>query len=189
MVDIIQYWIRDCMEAFELLTYKGACELFMTLKNYRTRQFSISELARVAGLPFGTTWRLVQKFDRAQLVETGLLGKTRTVQYKESPYSKLVGSMIRMSKSYQALSLPALKRILREKERVQEAYLFGSVAIHKEKLESDIDVALLLDKPMDRTSFVSAMNDKYGVKIIPITFYSKDEFDDFLKEKKTVRLK
>ena len=97
--------------------------------------------------------------------------------------------MIRMSKSYQALSLPELKRILREKKRVQEAYLFGSVAIHKEKLESDIDVALLLDKPIDRTSFVSAMNDKYGVNIIPITFYSKDEFDGFLQEKKTVRLK
>ncbi len=177
------------MEAFELLTYKGARELFETLSHYPRRQFSINQLAKTSHLPFTSTWKLVQKFDRAQLVETNLIGKTRTVQYKESPYSKLVGSMIRMSKSYQALSLPELKRILREKKRVQEAYLFGSVAIHKEKLESDIDVALLLDKPIDRTSFVSAMNDKYGVNIIPITFYSKDEFDGFLQEKKTVRLK
>lgn len=177
------------MEAFELLTYRGAREAYETLRNYRNRQFSISELSRMAHLPFGTTWRLVQKFERAQIVDTTLIGKTRAVKFLDSPFSKLVGEILRASKSLQALSLPELKRILRAKAEIRQAYLFGSVAIKKEKLESDIDVALLVSQRIDITSFMASMLEKYGVKVMPLTFDSKDEFDDFLKGKKTVVLK
>lgn len=177
------------MEALELLTHKGARPLFETLQTYPRRQFSINALSKTAKLPFTSTWKLVQKFERAHIVDVTPIGKSRVVQYQDTPYSKLVATILRMSVSTQALSLPELKRILREKEAVKEAYLFGSVAIKKEKLESDIDVALRVSKRIDITSFMSSMLDKYGVKVIPLTFDSKDEFDDFLQGKKTVKLK
>jgi len=176
------------MEAFELLTYKGAKQLFETLRKYPGRQFTINELAKTAGLPFTTTWKLVQKFERANIIELGLLGKSRAVKYRESPFSKLLADILKLSASPQALSLPELKRILRGKKAVRKAYLFGSVASKKEKLESDIDLALLLDQKMDLSSLMHDMYEKYGVKVVPLDFDSKDEFDDFLKGKKKVML-
>ncbi len=176
------------MEAFELLTYKGARELFETLRAYPKRQFTINELAKTAHLPFTTVWKLVQKFERAQVIEMKLIGKSRAVRYRDGPFSQLVLKILQMSKSPQALSIPELKRILKSKKGIAEAYLFGSVASKLEKLESDIDVALLIKKRIDIFSLVNAMHEKYGVKVVPLTFDSKDEFEDFLRDKKKVRL-
>jgi predicted nucleotidyltransferase len=176
------------MEAFELLRYKGARRLFETLRNYPGRQFTINELSKTASLPFTTTWKLVQKFERADVIELGMLGKSRSVRYKQSPFSKLLAEILRLSVSPQALSLPELKRILKGKKAVREAYLFGSVARKEERLESDVDIALLLDQKIDSSSLIYGMYEKYGVKVVPLDFDSKEEFDDFLKDKKRVRL-
>ncbi len=176
------------MEAFELLTYKGARALFETLRAYPKRQFSINELAKSAKLPFTTTWKLVQKFEMAQVIDVSLIGKSRAVRFKESPFSILITDMLKMSKSPQALSIPELKRILKAKEGIAQAYLFGSVAKGMEKLESDVDIALLVKKRIDTSSFMSGLYEKYGVKVVPITFDSKEEFEDFLKGKKKVKL-
>lgn len=176
------------MEAIELLTYKGARALFETLRAFPKRQFTINELAKTANLPFTTAWKLVQKFERAQAIEVSLIGKSRAVRYKESPFSKLLAKILKISASPQALSLHALKRLLRANSGITQAYLFGSVASKKEKLESDIDVALLTGRKIDSSSLMSKMYEKYGVKIVPLAFDSKDEFAEFLKNKKKVKL-
>lgn len=176
------------MEAYELLAYKGAKVLFKTLASFPNRQFSINELAKTANLPFTSTWKLVQKFERAQVVETVIIGKSRAVRYKGSPFSQILKGVVDASTSTQALSLPELKRILNAKKEIISAYLFGSVAKKSETLESDIDAALLLSKRIDVLSMISSMQEKYGVKLVPLVFYSKEEFDDFLKGKEKVKL-
>lgn len=176
------------MEAYELLAYKGAKDLFNTLTSFPNRQFSINELAKTAGIPFTSAWKLVQKFERAQVVDTVIIGKSRAVRYRDSPFSQILKSVADTSTSTQALSLKELKRILDGKKEIESAYLFGSVAKKAETLESDIDVALLLSKRMDVLSMMSSMQEKYGVKLVPLVFYSKDEFEDFLKGKEKVRL-
>jgi predicted nucleotidyltransferase len=176
------------MDAVELLSYAGARELFKTLRAYPKRQFTINELSKTAHLPFTTTWKLVQKFELAQIIEVATIGKSRAVKYKESPYSKLVSDILKMSISQQTLALPELKRILRAKEGIQAAYLFGSVALKKEKLESDIDIAMLTKNKIDASSLISTIYEKYGVKVVPLEFASKGEFEDFLRDKKKVRL-
>jgi len=176
------------MEAFELLKYKGAKVLFETLVKFKGRQFTINELGKTAKLPFTTTWKLLRKFEASGIVDTHLIGKSRVVNYKENEFSKLLKKILKLSKSPQQLSLKELKRILKGKKQINAAYLFGSVAIGKEKLESDIDIALLINKTFDLNSLISKMYEKYNVKIIPLTFKDKDEFEDFLKDKKKVRL-
>ena len=146
------------MEAIELLTYKGAVALFRTLREFPKRQFSINELSKTAGLPFTTTWKLVQKFERAQIVEVALIGKSRAVRYLDGPFSRLAAKILRLSASPQALSVPELKRLLKAKQGIAEAYLFGSVATKREKLESDIDIALLLKRDIDINSMVTHMH-------------------------------
>jgi predicted nucleotidyltransferase len=176
------------MEAIELLAHKGARRLFEVLRAYPRRQFTINELAGEAGLPFTTTWKLVQKFERASIVEVSVVGKNRAVRYRKSPFSGTIEGILRLNASYQSLSIPALKRILKAKPGVSEAYLFGSVARGQERLESDVDVALLLKRRIDVPSLISSIYEKYGVKVVPVTFDSKDEFDDFLSGKSKVRL-
>ncbi|MFA6328623.1 MAG: nucleotidyltransferase domain-containing protein [Candidatus Micrarchaeia archaeon] len=176
------------MEAFELLTYKGARQLFGTLRAFPQRQFTINELAKTARLPFTTTWKLVQKFERASIVEVALVGKSRAVKYRKSPFSGVIEGILRLSVSHQALSIPALRRLLKAKTGISSAYLFGSVASGQERLESDVDVALLIKRKIDTSSFMSGIYEKYGVKVVPVMFDSKDEFNDFLDGKKKVRL-
>jgi len=176
------------MEALELLAYSGAQQLFLTLQEYPKRQFTINELAKTANLPFTTTWKLVQKFERAQVADVVLIGSSRAVNYKDGPFSKLVRKILALSQSHQALSVPELKRTLRAEKGITAAYLFGSVAKGAEKLESDVDVALLSKKRIDASSLISRLNEKYGVKVVPLAFDSRGEFDSFLKGKKTVRL-
>jgi len=176
------------MEAFEILTYKGARTLFETLAAYPNRQFTINELAKTAHLPFTTVWKLVKKFELAGIIETTLIGKSRVVRYKEGKFSKLLAEILRLSVSPQRFSLKELKRVLKKKKQIKEAYLFGSVAKGSERLESDIDIALLLRKHFDIHSLLSEMYDKYCVRIVPLTFENNEEFEDFLKDKKKVKL-
>ncbi len=176
------------MEAIQLLAQKGARSLLETLQTYPNRQFSINELSKTSQLPFTTTWKLVDKFEKAQIIYVRLIGRTRAVEYKESPFSKLVIRILDLSTSPQGLSISDLKRILRAKHEIKEAYLFGSVAANKEKLESDIDVAILAGRSIDAPSMMSTMQEKYGVKVVPLVFRSKEEFSSFLAEKKKVKL-
>lgn len=176
------------METVELMAHKGARPLLETLLAYPKRQFSINELSKVAHLPFTTTWKLVAKFEKAQMVDVTLIGKSRAVEYKESPFSKLAAKIMQLSTTPQRLSLDELKRALKAESEIKEAYLFGSVAANREKLDSDVDVAILASRPVDAPKLMSAMADKYGVNVVPLVFKSKKEFDDFLKDKKTVKL-
>ncbi|MFH1200166.1 MAG: nucleotidyltransferase domain-containing protein [Candidatus Micrarchaeota archaeon] len=176
------------MEAIGLLAFKGARELFETLRAHPRRQFSISELSRASELPFTTTWKLVRKFELAQMVEVVTIGRSRAVRYMAGPYSRLVESILKISASPQALALPGLRRILKANGGVLEAYLFGSVASNTEKLGSDVDVALLTSKKIDVPSIMSTIYEKYGVKAMPLCFGSKDELEDFLRGKKNRRI-
>ena len=176
------------MEAVQLIAQKGARPMLETLQAYPRRQFSINELSKISHTPFSTAWNLVQKFERAQIVDVGLIGKTRTVQFNESPFSKLVLQILDMSTTLQRQSLAGLTKMLKANPAIKEAHLFGSVAANKEKLESDIDVAILAGRPLNVPFLMSTMREKYGVKVMPLEFKSKKEFDDFLSDKKTVKL-
>lgn len=176
------------VDAVELLAFKGSRKLFETLQAHPKRQFSINELSKASGIPFATCWKLIWMFEKAQVIGVATIGKSRAVSYKESPFSLLVAKILQISASVQAISLPGLKRELKAKKGLKEAYLFGSVATGKETLESDIDVALLVENKIDLPSLVSSMREKYGVNLMPLEFRSKSELDDFLVGKKKVQL-
>ncbi|MFH0927538.1 MAG: nucleotidyltransferase domain-containing protein [Candidatus Micrarchaeota archaeon] len=176
------------MEAIRLLAQKGALPLLKTLQAYPKRQFSINELAKTSHVPFATAWNLVDKFGKANIVQVRLVGRTRAVEYKDSPFSRLISRMLELNSSPQRLSLPELRRILKTRRGIKEAYLFGSVASGKEKLESDIDVAILTARAVDMPGLMSSMLENYGVKVVPLTFKSREKFNSFLSDKKKVRL-
>ncbi len=177
------------METIELLARRGSRELFSALQRFPKRDFSISELARTAGVPFASAWRIVRLWECAGVVETGKLGRSVVVRYHDSPYARSLAGILGASSSPQAFTAARLKGMLGRMNGVREAYLFGSVARGEEKLSSDIDLAVLAGKGFDAEGLVFRVYEAYGTKLVPLKFGSERELKDFLKGKGAVRLK
>lgn len=177
------------METIQLIKYKGSRKLLETLVKYPNRQFTINELAKEAKVPFASAWRLVRKWEPAGMLETGKVGRSVTVRLRRSEYLDSVLSLLKMSMSPQAFTAHALRDLLAKDGGVREAYLFGSVAKGDEKLTSDIDIALLVEKDYDANSIVFGVYEKFGTKVVPITFHDKGEFEVFMAGKNGRRLK
>ncbi|MFA6489498.1 MAG: nucleotidyltransferase domain-containing protein [Candidatus Micrarchaeia archaeon] len=177
------------MEAMHLIKYSGSRELLETLVKFPARQFTINELAGEAGVPFASAWRLVKKWEPAGLIETGRVGRSVTVKLHKSDYLDSILSLLQISKSPQAFAANALRAILAKDKGVKEAYLFGSVARGEETPSSDIDVAILASKNHDANRLIFEVFEKYGAKIVPISFKAKKELDSFMVGKNGVKLK
>jgi len=175
----------DCLELFK---YKGSKQLFEVLFKYPKREFSINELAKTAGVPFASAWRAVRRFEKAGVVETGKLGGSVVVRFHDSEFTGLIARMLRLSVSPQAFTVKKLKELLGKSPFVKEAFLFGSVARHQEKLQSDIDVAILAGRRFDAESLVFDVYEEYGTKVTPVTFSSKKELHEFLRDKNAVKI-
>ena len=177
------------MEALELIKYSGSRKLLETLFKYSKRQFTINELAKEAGVPFASTWRLVKKWELAGIIDTGRVGKSVTVKLHKSGYLDAIASLLKISMSPQAFTARTLVNLLAKEKGVKEAYLFGSVAKGSEKLTSDIDIALLAEKNFNANNLVFEVYEKYGTKAVPIVFSSKKKLETFMADKKGERLK
>lgn len=177
------------MDALHLLKYSGSRRVMQTLHKYPERRFSIRELSKEAGVPYASAWRLVRKWEPAGMIEAGKVGNIVTVKLRKSGYVDSVFSLLEQSRSPQAFTASALARLLSEEKAVKEAFLFGSVAAGNEKLESDIDVAVLADKGFDADALIFDVYEKFGTKVVPIVFSTKAEFSEFMRDKKWVRLK
>ena len=177
------------MEAIQLVKYKGSRRMLETLLRFPERQFTINELAKEAGVPFASAWRLVRKWEPAGIIEAGRVGKSVTIKLHKSEYVDLVASLLEISKSPQAFTTGVLKDVLAGEKEVKEAYLYGSVAKGAETLSSDVDIALLAEKGFNANSLVFSSYKNFGTKVVPLTFSSKNELDIFMRDKKGVRLK
>jgi predicted nucleotidyltransferase len=177
------------MEAIQLLKYSGSRKLLETLLKFPKRQFTINELAKEAGVPFASAWRLIRKWEPAGIIETGRVGKSVTVKIHKSKYLNSVVSMLKISMSPQAFTARALIDLLSKEDSIREAYLFGSVARGDEKLASDVDIALLAEKGFDANRLVFEIYKKYGTKVVPLVFSSKRKLGEFMADKKGKWLK
>ena len=181
------------MDAIQLVKYAGSRKLLETLLKYPERRFTINELAKEAGVPFASAWRLVKKWEQAGIIDTGRMGKSVTVRLHKSEYLDSVSSLLKLSVSPQAFTARALRSLLAKEKKIREAYLFGSVASGDEKLSSDIDVALLVEKGFNTNDFTNDLvfnaYEKYGTKVVPLAFSRKTELDKFMSDKKGERLK
>jgi DNA-binding Lrp family transcriptional regulator len=177
------------MEAIQLVKYSGSRQLLERLLKFPERRFTINELAKESGVPFASAWRLVKRWEPAGIIETGRVGKSVTVKLHKSEYLDLVASLLKISVSPQAFTVRALKEMLEKENGVKEAYLFGSVARGEEKLASDIDVTLLVGKGYNANDLVFGVYEKYGTKVVPLSFSSKKELEEFMADKKGERLK
>lgn len=176
------------MDAMELVKYSGAKSVLKTLFDYPTRRFTINELAKTSKTPFSSAWRLVQKWEPAGIIETSRLGNSVTVSLKNTGYAQALARLLELNASPQAFTVKKLKEDLGKLAGVKGVYLFGSVARGEEKLDSDIDLAVIASGGFDANRLVFDVYEKHGTKIVPIVFHSKKEAETFLKGKEKVKL-
>lgn len=172
----------------QLVKYKGSKALLETLVAFPERLFTISELAKVAKVPFSSAWRLVKKWEPAGIIQTGRIGGSVTVKLKKSEYADRVIELMRLSVSPQGFTVERLEEALRKTPGLKEAFLFGSVAKGQEKLDSDIDLAVWADGRFDADALVFQIAEKFGTKVVPLVFAKKSEIDAFLEGKEHVRI-
>jgi len=175
------------MEGLELVKYKGARKILETFLKFKGRQFTMNELSKTTKVPFGSLWRLLKKWESAGIIETNVVGNSKVVKLHESEYTKRILELLKLSVSPQTFTAEALKKELKDKG-IKEAYLFGSVAKKKEKLESDIDIAILAKEKFDANKLMFEVYERYGTKVVPLMFDNKKDFDKFLKDKEKERI-
>ncbi len=170
-----------------LLSRKGSGKLLSALLKSPKRKFSINELARETGVPFGTAWNILQEWERFRVVEMERIGRTNAVSLGSGPHLEAAKKLLSLEVSPQRASLEGIASFLGGKG-VKSAFLFGSVAEGKESAESDVDIALVAGKKVDCASLAVEVYERLAVKVVFLGFANEGKLMKFLRGKKYERL-
>lgn len=169
------------------LSRKRSRDVLALLLEYPKRKFSINELAKTAGVPFGTAWNIVREWESNGIVRTEKIGRAVAISLGSGPYLDLAKKMLEMPPSPHRMALREITRRLRVKG-VKAAYLFGSVAEGRENAGSDIDIAVVRSAGFDAAGEAIAVHEEFSVKVVFLEFKSEKELLDFLSGKKYERV-
>jgi predicted nucleotidyltransferase len=165
-----------------LLSRKGSGKLLSTLLKSQKRKFSINELAKEAGVPFGSAWNILQEWERFKVVEMERIGRTNAVSLGGGPHLEAAKKLLSIEVSPQRASLDGIASFLADKG-VKSAFLFGSVAEGREIAESDVDIALVAGKEMDCASLAVEAYEEFAVKVVFLAFANEGKLMEFLEGK------
>ncbi len=107
------------------------------------RSYHLSELRRLSGLGSASLQREVNRLVDAGLVLSERVGNLR--RFQANPASPVYAELVALTRKVLGVA-PLLRQALAPlAERLQEAYVYGSVARHTDTAHSDIDVMLVAD--------------------------------------------
>jgi predicted nucleotidyltransferase len=161
----------------DISRHKRIMELFL---KYPRRKFTIREISGLAGGPYATTWRFIQKLDRAGLILTEKIGNSLSCTLNtQATFLKEVEKVLEIEVSPQRGAAREFTEKVKGVKGVLSVVLFGSVARGEEKLTSDIDVAVFVDKKRKKieekiTGVAEEILEKSKMSIVPIIL-TRDE--------------
>lgn len=170
-----------------LLSRKGSGKLLSVLIKSPKRKFSINELSKEAGVPFGTAWNVLHEWERFRVVQMERVGRTNAVSLGYGPQLEAVKKLLELGASPQRAALQGIASEL-ERKGIRMAFLFGSVAQGKERAESDIDIAILGKRGFDTAKESIALLEKLAAKVMFTEFRSEKELLEFLSGKAHERI-
>lgn len=173
--------IRDC------ITRRAVLEFFFRFPN---REFTIRELSRLSETSYPTTWRFMQKIDKVGIVLCKEIGHSRSCRLNpENPLTEEIKKMLDIPASPQQAILKGLVRKLKGFKEIKEIILFGSVAKGEERLTSDVDVALIVEKGSQDlknkvTELVDGITARSKVVVVPLILTKRElnEKEQFRQE-------
>lgn len=167
-----------------------ASALLATLIRYPEREFTILELAGESKTPYASAWRMVQALSAQGIILTKTIGNS-TVCRLNAKCALLpeIKTLTELELSPHRAALKEFTSKAKKLKEIRKIILFGSVARGKEKPESDVDVALIVNRKSARleskiNELVDCIIKTARIKIIPLIFTAGElaEKENFKKE-------
>lgn len=161
----------------ECITKRKIVELFL---KYPKREFTVNELSRISGISYATAWRFIQKLDKSGIIFTHAIGHSLVCTLNESAlFLNEVKMALDIESSPHRLAAKDFTKRAKKIRGVKKIILFGSVSKGTEKLRSDVDIAVMMDrkdKKIERLITLAAdrILEESKMRVIPITLTEKE---------------
>jgi uncharacterized protein len=156
----------------DILSSRVRAEIFRLLFGLDEKELHLREMERQAGLSLGTIRQDLQKLVKLDLVTTHRDGnRLYNRANTENPLYPEIRNLVLKT----AGLVEILKSVL-DREGVRVAFVFGSLAINKERAASDVDLMVIGNIGLRTLSkWLSGVSDQIGREINPV-IWSEEEF-------------
>ena len=157
--------------------------LFSLLFGQPDRSFYVNQLVKLAQVGSGGVQRELMRLERTGLVTATAIGNQK--HYQANPDSPLFEELTGIVKKTVGLKQPLLGVLAPIENKIDLAFIYGSVANANDTSSSDIDLFIVSDELAlaDVFSVLIPLEAQLGRQISP-TLYSSKEFSDKRKTKK-----
>lgn len=172
------------MSSVNFLFLPGIQKVLGQIYSHLDREFTLNELLADAPGGRGTNQRHIENLlANGVLIEGPRRARQRSI--KANPNYFLFDELRSIALKTFALKEPLLTTLLPFKTRIQEAFVFGSVAKRTDSAQSDIDLIVVGDAPI--LALTDAVNkaEQSIARTISMTLYAPDEWAE-LKAKDPV---
>lgn len=151
---------------------------------YPERDFTVNELSKLSKTSYATTWRFIQELDRAGLIHTTLVGHSLACKLNQSSsFLREIKKVFEIEFSPHRLVSKEFVDKVKRVSGVKRVILFGSVARGTERLTSDIDIAVIIDKKEKNleskvTSVADDILKKSKMTIVPFLVTTREILED-----------
>lgn len=117
---------------------------------------------RVLGLLFGQPGRRYQSAELIRLAATGLVSVTSVANqkfYQANPESPVFGELCGMVQKTVVLAGPLQTALAPLADRINAAFVYGSIAKGVDRATSDIDLMVITDDDLDYAALYAALTD------------------------------
>lgn len=134
---------RDYLE--RLFSAPTSISLVRALVRYKGKVFTIRSLSKVARVSSSQSAVIIGQLERVGIVMVQPVGRALSVSLNEKSYvlNKILKPIIRAEEETLNELLSILRKYLGEDKKIISAVLFGSVAKHEDRENSDIDVLVI----------------------------------------------
>lgn len=138
------------------------------------RSFSISELIQTTGAGSGAVQRELARLSGSGLLSVEQLGKQK--RYRANPGSPIHDEIVAIVRKTFGLAMPLRDTLMPLADRLQAAFVYGSVAKGSDTASSDIDLMLVSDALTyaDAMAALHPLMERLGREINP-TLYTRAE--------------
>jgi predicted nucleotidyltransferase len=151
--------------------YPKIIKIFLDFPN---RNFTSLEISKETKISYSTCWRYVRDLNRAGIIHIEKIGEYNVCRLnKDSPLIGQLQKFLSLQLSPHILAVKEFVKHIKGMGYIKKVILFGSVAEGKEKLESDIDIVVFVDKKDKKiedkiTNITDKILEKSRMKIIPL---------------------
>lgn len=163
----------------ELFTSDSRAEIMRILFDGEGKEHYLREMEKLTHIQINSLQKEVKHLSKIDLIKARKDGNR--IYYKANTENPIYADLVSIvEKTVGVVSL--LKEKLND-DKIECAFVFGSMASNKEKATSDIDLIVVGDLGMRAlTKLLSGLQEKLGREINP-HIYTKDEFKKRIKSK------